>query len=129
MPKPYSYDIRQKAINAVDKGNRKSDVCRMFNISRNTLYLWLKLREETGDFASVTDYQRGPEPKINDLKAFSDFAQDNGHLTQSKMALKWHEPVSKTRIGQALKRIGFSRQKKLIVMEKEMNLPEPNFGN
>ena len=37
MPAPYSYDLRQKAIKAVKGGERKSDVCRMFSISRNTL--------------------------------------------------------------------------------------------
>jgi transposase len=129
MPNPYSYDLREKALNAVDRGHRKTDVCRMFEISRNTLYLWLKLREETGDFAPVLDYHRGPKPKIDDLKAFEEFAQNNGHLTHQEMALKWHDPISKTRISQTLKRIGFSRKKKPIVMEKEMNRPERNLLN
>lgn len=111
MPKPYSYDFRKKAISAVDRGEKKSDVARFFNISRNTLDLWLKLREQTDDVAPKTDYHRGPRPKIDDLKLFAQFAEENGHLTQKEMALKWHEPVSKTRIGQALKRIGFTRKK------------------
>jgi len=42
MPAPYSYDLRQKAIAAVEGGEAKSAVCRMFNISRNTLDLWLR---------------------------------------------------------------------------------------
>jgi transposase len=129
MPNPYSYDLREKAINAVDRGHRKSSVCRMFKISRNTLYLWLKSREQTGDFAAVTDYERGPKPKIDDLKAFEEFAHHNGNLTHQEMAYLWHKPVSKTRIGQALKRIGFTRKKKLMVMGKEMNKPEQNFWN
>jgi len=129
MPNPYSYDLREKAINAVDRGHSKSNVCRMFKISRNTLYLWLKLREQTGDFAPVIDYARGPKPKIDDLKAFEEFAHHNGDLTHQEMALKWHKPVSKTRIGQALKRIGFSRKKKLMAMGKEMNKQEQNLEN
>jgi transposase len=36
MPAPYSYDLRRKAIEAVRSGERKIEVCRMFNISRNT---------------------------------------------------------------------------------------------
>lgn len=36
MAAPYSYDLRQKAIEAVKRGERKSDVCRMLKISRNT---------------------------------------------------------------------------------------------
>jgi hypothetical protein len=34
-------------------------------------------------------------------------------LTQEKMAQKWTNPVSRMRIGQALKRIGFTRKKNL----------------
>jgi hypothetical protein len=37
MAVPYSYDLRQKAIEAVKRGERKSDVCRMLKISRNPL--------------------------------------------------------------------------------------------
>jgi transposase-like protein len=39
MAAPYSYDLRQKAIEAVKRGERKSDVCRMLKLSRNTLDL------------------------------------------------------------------------------------------
>ncbi|MBD1838234.1 helix-turn-helix domain-containing protein, partial [Coleofasciculus sp. FACHB-64] len=37
MPAPYSYDLRQKAIEAVKRGESKTNVAKMFNISRNTL--------------------------------------------------------------------------------------------
>ena len=50
MPAPYSKDLRQKVIAAVDRGERKTDVSRMFNISRNTLNLWLARQAETGNY-------------------------------------------------------------------------------
>ena len=37
MPAPYSDDLRRKAIAAVKRGDRKTEVSRMLNISRNTL--------------------------------------------------------------------------------------------
>jgi transposase len=52
MPAPYSYDLRTKAIEAVKRGERKSKVCRMLQISRNTLDLWLKREEQTGTYPS-----------------------------------------------------------------------------
>src|SRR6476646_12183629 len=64
MPAPYSYDLRQKAIEAFQGGERKSDVCRMFNLSRNTLDLWLKRQAETGDYQAVTYFQQGCRHKI-----------------------------------------------------------------
>ncbi|MBE9031672.1 helix-turn-helix domain-containing protein, partial [filamentous cyanobacterium LEGE 11480] len=47
MPSPYSLDLRHKALEAIDQGQKKLHVSRMFNVSRNTLDLWLKRREQT----------------------------------------------------------------------------------
>ena len=97
-------------MSAVERGEKKSHVCRTLKISRNTLDLWLKRRKETGTVAAKTNYRRGPKPKIDDLETFKQFAQKYGHLTQKQMAQKWTEPVSKTRIGQALKTLHFRRR-------------------
>lgn len=40
MPAPYSYDLRKKAIEAVSRGQRKTEVCRILQISRNTLVVY-----------------------------------------------------------------------------------------
>ena len=87
----------------------------MFGISRNTLDLWLKRRQETGSVAPKQPAQRGPDPKIKDLAAFNEFAIAHGHLTAQKMAELWPEPISDVTIGKALKRIGFTRKKDLWV--------------
>ena len=51
MAKPYSYDLREKVINAVElDGLKKSEASELFNISRNTIDLWLKRKAQTGDF-------------------------------------------------------------------------------
>ncbi len=111
MASPSSDDLRQKAVDAVDRGERKSQVCRMLNISRNTLDLWLKRRQETGTVGAIRDYRRGPQPKIADLDKFREFAQQHGHLTQQDMAAQWSQPISDRTIGQALQRLGFTRKK------------------
>jgi transposase len=50
MPKPYSYDFRQKVIQAIElDGLKKQEASELFNISRNTINLWLKRKAETGD--------------------------------------------------------------------------------
>ncbi|MBI4783556.1 MAG: helix-turn-helix domain-containing protein, partial [Oscillatoriophycideae cyanobacterium NC_groundwater_1537_Pr4_S-0.65um_50_18] len=59
MPAPYSYDLRTKAIEAVQRGERKSAICQMLKISRNTLNLWLKRNEETGDYQAISGFQTG----------------------------------------------------------------------
>lgn len=43
MPKADSYDFRQKVIEAIElDGRKKCEVSEFFNISRNTIDLWLK---------------------------------------------------------------------------------------
>jgi len=41
MASPYSDDFREKAVLAVERGEKKSQVCKLLSISRNTLDLWL----------------------------------------------------------------------------------------
>ena len=123
MPAAYSDDLREKALAAVDRGDKKSHVSRAFSISRNTLDLWLKRREVTGSATPIRHYHRGPEPKINDLEAFRAFAQTYGHLTQQQMAERWPEPITNRTIGKALKRIGFTRKKRPMATE---NATRPN---
>lgn len=123
MSAPYSDDLRQKVLNALDSGNRKSHVSQMFNISRNTIDLWLKRRETLGSAAPLRSYRRGPQPKIVDLEHFRAFAQEHGHLTQRGMAEQWVESVSDRTIGKALQRLGFTRKKRVTAIENGM---QPN---
>jgi transposase len=118
MPAAYSLDLRQKAIAAIDRGEKKSHVSRTLKLSRNTLDLWLKRRTETGSLTPKTPVRKGPDPKINDLEAFKQFATEHGRLTAQRMAELWPESVSDVTLGKALKRIGFTRKKDLWLSGK-----------
>jgi transposase len=116
MPAPYSYDLRQKAIEAFKSGERKSEVCRMFNISRNTLDLWLKREAETGDYQASTDFQKGYQHKITDWKRLEEFVQQHGGKTQREMAKRWGDNVTQQNISDALIKLGLSRKKRPMDM-------------
>ncbi len=120
MPSPYSDDLRQKVLDAIDNGYCKTHVSRLFNISRNTLDLWLKRREETGSVSAIRAYRRGPQGKIADLEQFRTFASEHGHLTQKEMAAQWHESISDHTISKALRRIGFTRKKRAMAIKSGM---------
>lgn len=94
MPASYSYDLRNKVINAIDGGMRKTQASRIFQISRNTIDIWLKKRENTGDYQAKVGYQQGYHPKITDLEKFQHFVQVNGSKTQAEMAEAWPEKIS-----------------------------------
>src|SRR4028118_1752338 len=91
MPAPYSYDLRTKALDAIKRGERKIDVSRMLNISRNTLDLWLKRKEQTGVCQAITNYQQGNRHKITEWERFGEFVRQHGDKTQAQMALLWGE--------------------------------------
>lgn len=121
MPAPYSEDLRQKAIAAVERGERKSDVSRMLHISRNTLDLWLKRKEQTGNCEAITHYQQGNRHKITDWQRFREFAKANGGKTQGQMALLWGDNVSQQNISDALRKLNLSRKKRPTDTESGMS--------
>ncbi|NJL22828.1 MAG: hypothetical protein HC895_21600 [Leptolyngbyaceae cyanobacterium SM1_3_5] len=93
MSASYSYDLRTKAIEAIDRGKAKTDVCRMLNIGRNTLDLGLKQKEETGEYQAITHFQQGSRHKITDWERFGAFVKEHGDKTQAQMAKVWGEGV------------------------------------
>ena len=121
MPAPYSEDLRQKAIAAVERGERKTDVSQMFAISRNTLDLWLKRKAQTGNCQASSGYQRGNRHKITDWERFAEFVQQHGGKTQGAMAKLWGDNVTQQNISDALRKLGVSRKKRLTDIENEMN--------
>ena len=128
MASPYSYDFRRKAVDAVTKrGERKVDVARLFNISRNTLDLWLKREEETGDCQAIINYQKGCRHKITDWERFREFAQKHGGKTQKQMAELWGDNVTQQNISDALRKIGFTRKKRPMAIENAMRANAQHF--
>ena len=58
----------------------------MFNISRNTLDLWLKREQQTGVARAITQHQQGCGHKITDWRRFREFVREHGGNTQGQMA-------------------------------------------
>lgn len=121
MPAPYSDDLRQKAIAAVKRGERKTDVSCLFNISRNTLDLWLKRDAEEGHCRAIKHCQQGSRQKIKDWQRFREFMQQHGGKTQAQLAQLWGDNVTQQNISDALQKLGISRKKRLMATENAMN--------
>ncbi|MEY3870162.1 MAG: hypothetical protein RLZZ338_4053 [Cyanobacteriota bacterium] len=129
MPKPYSYDLRQKVIQAIElDGMKKSEAAEIFQISRNTINLWLSRKAETGDYKALPNQPPGNGHKITDWEKFVQFVGENGDKTQVEMAQLWPEKISARTISRALKKIGYTRKKKLMAIEKKMKKNGKNLG-
>ncbi len=119
MPKPYSMDFRQRVIDAIElDGYTKSEVSRIFRISRNTIDLWLKRKAETGSLQPKANKPPGNNHCITDWEKFREFAKAHRDKTQAQMAELWEGKISTRSICRALKKIGFSRPKTRTVPNK-----------
>ena len=121
MPAPYSNDLRQKAIAAVKRRERKIDVCRLLNISRNTLDLWFKREAEEGHCRAIKHCPRSSRQKIKDWERFRTFIQQQGSKTQAQLAKLWGDKVTQQNISDALQKLGVSRKKRLTAIESAMS--------
>jgi transposase len=127
MPAAYSYDLRKKALEALDEGGSRKQVAARFKIGAVTLYEWGRRRKETGDFISKKPGSRGYNHKITDWEAFAIFAKQYGGKTLSEMAELWGSPISIQTIHRALKKINFTRKKRLTDTKNAMRQSGQNF--
>lgn len=115
MGAPYSQDLRERVLQAIDAGMSKMATHKLFRVARSTIDDWIKLRGQTGSVAVVPPVRRGPAPAIQDLVAFEEFATRHRHKTLEQMASLWHQEsghrVSHTTLSGAMKRIGWTRKK------------------
>lgn len=121
MAKAYSEDFRRKVIEAIElNGLKKQEASELFGISRNTINLWFKLKAETGDIRPRQRPTVKPMGKIADWDKFGDFVAEHGDKTQAQMATLWEGGVSQRTISRALRKIGYTRKKKLMATAKGM---------
>ncbi len=89
MARAYSQDLRKRALNLIESGMSITNVSRLLEISRPTLYKWQHQRELTGSTAPKI---HGPPTwlsKIKDLEKFKEFVLNHGEKTQEEMARLW----------------------------------------
>jgi transposase len=128
MAKAYSYDLRQKVINAIElDGLKKSEASQIFNISRNTINLWFQRRAATGDVTVKPRQPVNPHQKITDWEQFRAFATKHQEKTQAEMAQLWAGNISARTISRGLHKIGFTRKKKAMGIGKGMKRNGVNF--
>ena len=121
MPKPYSYDLRQKVIQAIELGGMSQNQAAMvFHISRSTINLWCQRQVHTGDCKAKPNLPQGNGHKITDWDKFREFVKVNGEKTQVEMAKLWNGEISDRTISRALIKIGVTRKKKLMGIEKDL---------
>ncbi|NEP97390.1 MULTISPECIES: IS630 transposase-related protein [unclassified Okeania] len=64
---------------------------------------------------------------VKDWEKFEKFVETNDDQTQKQMAVKWGD-CSRFTISRSLKKLGFTRKKKPLVIKKEMRSEREKFA-
>jgi transposase len=107
-------------------GMTKSEASIAFQISRNTIDLWLKRKASTGNLAPSSNAPVSRQGKIVNWEAFRTFAQQHRDKTQTEMAELWPGEMSQRTISRALQRIGWTRKKRRTATANAMTRNEPH---
>lgn len=113
-----SSDLRKRVILSIEKGLRASDAAKRFNVSRRSIYNWIKLKKETNSLAPKSGYQNGHSHKITDWNKFKKFIEKHKELTVKGMIIEWENlfntTMSESTMERALKKCGYTFKKKLL---------------
>ena len=108
---------------------KRCEASEQFNISRSTIYDWLKRYEETGDVSSSHHNHSGHSHKITDWSASETFAREHADKTQEEMADLWPEKISDHTISRGLNKIDFTRKKRPTGTKNVMSRRARAFSN
>lgn len=100
----YSTDLRQRVLDFIRTGGRKSEASRRFSVNRSTIYRWLSAEDP------LTPAKPGPKKmRVLDEAALRKHVSDFPDLTQNERAT--HLGVSEASIGYGLRKLGITRKK------------------
>jgi len=122
---PYSVDLREKIIDAIKSGMSQVNAAKIFNVARRTIYNWLCIQEKTGSLEPQTNFQKGHSHAITDLEKFKKFVNAHADYTQDEIAE--HYSVGHATIGRMLKKIGYTRKKRITPTQNKTKKKGVNF--
>jgi len=116
--KPYSQDMREHILRAIDQGVSRAEVIRIFGVSEPTIKRYLKQRRETGSLAPKAIPGR-PKRKIGPLlEGLRPQLETHPDATLKEHCRLWEAEtgakVSPSTIGRAIQRLQWTRKKKSI---------------
>ena len=113
----YSTDLRMRVLDALDAGMPRADAVRIFQVSLGSIKRWARMRRTTGDLTP----QR-PSGRVRTITPDQE-SHLRGHVAAAPdaslaaHAAQWNADYGTTlsawTIGRALRRMGWSRKKRL----------------
>ncbi|PLV75833.1 transposase [Streptococcus pneumoniae] len=103
----YSIDFRKKVLSYCERTGSITEASHVFQISRNTIYGWLKPKEKTGE---LNHQVSATTPRMVARDRLKNYLTDNpdAYLTEIASAFVFHP----TTIHYSLKAMGYTRTKR-----------------
>ena len=119
MPAPYSLDLREKVIHKIKTGTSPEDIMKIFNISRSTVYRWIK-RSYLDILAPTPNTMKTPQKIVPAV--LEDYIKNNPDATLKDIADKFEVSISS--IYYRIKKLNYSYKKKSYSTQNEMKRKE-----
>ncbi len=120
----FSIDLRKRVIAAINNDMQITEAAKVFKVCRSVIYDWQNLLKTTNNLAPKTGYQKGHSHKIVDWDQFKMFVKKYKHCTSPQMIIEWKKltnvDVSESVMLRALKKIGYTSKKKLLIIPKQI---------
>jgi transposase len=114
---PYSQDLRKRVVAAINSGMKKTVASKVYEVCRQTIYSWISLEKKHGNLNPITGFQKGHSHSIKDENEFKNFVAQHPDYTQKEIAD--HFSVGSSSVGRMLKKLGYSRKKRVKLTLKE----------
>lgn len=119
----YSLDLRERVLSYIKEGHSQKEASKVFKITRQTIYNWVCLKEETGGVEMRRLGKRRcsklDEATLKELIALN----PDYYLSEIAEAFK----ATPSGVCRALKRWGITRKKRVFSSRNEMRVNVKNF--
>jgi transposase len=122
MPAPYSLDLRERVLRAVDESPLMiEEVAVQFNVSERVIYRWLALRKQTGSVAPKP-HGGGRRAGVDETggKLLGEWVEEQNDRTLDEYIELYEQKravrLSRSAMHRALVRLNLPRKKKLSAL-------------
>lgn len=114
MPKPYSTDLRQRALQYLEETNDKMKTSQLFQVGIATIYRWVARRKQNGSIEPLR--KKSFYKKIDDQKLIAYVEQNPDHFLSE---IGQHFGLTLQAVFYALRRLKITRKKRPRSTRKE----------
>lgn len=122
--RPYSLDLRERIVEAVEQGMSKAEAARRFSVNRSTVYEYLRLSEQ-GDLSAKSPPGRARLLTDAQVEALAEQVKEQPDLSLQEHA-DLFEAEHKVKLGFStvnlyFNRLGITRKKRAATPASEMS--------